>query len=697
MLNLDPGGTMSIHQPERPNGRADPLPEINGYTVLRAIGHGGMSTVYLAEQTALGREVAVKVMLPEALADEVSRRRFENEVRTIARLEHPHIVGIFEVGRSRDGLPYYAMPYLARGHLGQCDFTQDEGRVVATLRALLSALDYAHARGVIHRDVKAENVLFDEANRPLLADFGIALRHGYSPRVTMAGLAVGSTAYMAPEQARGENVDHRADLYSVGVLAYEMLAGRLPYIADDALAMAMQHVQDPIPRLPRDKRHWQRFIDKSMAKTAGLRYRSAQQMLDALQKIERKRQSAGFALAHRIGDFFAGVRRWPRGVWIGAGLAAAALIGVGLRHFDRPQAPAQAATETAAPTTSAGFADSAAPTVGAPAPPLDPTNDMLRPPPESPAEAFVSAAERQTAARNLTAPEGGNAYDSLLAAWRADSAHVRLSAATDALIDAMAAQIQQRLRSGGSERVLDYAQHAQRLARETRRTNSPALKRLQSALARGLEERLDAAAKAGDRAAAVSFAELAQKTMDDRGAAAALMARALAVGGSGSRAATDAAGLTFMHSGGHVVAVGRHEVTRAEYARFANATGRTPALCRERASLLRLLSPRDWTSPGFEQNDAQAVVCVSWQDAEAYLRWLGQRDGRRYRLPNAAEAKQLAATAESKPVAEWLSDCDQECRRRLAHGKSWRGVANARPLDPTRGYDDVGFRLVRDP
>src|SRR5690606_26962428 len=133
---------------------ADPrLPEIAGYRLTRVVGVGGMSTIYLGEQLSLGREVAIKVMLPEALGDEVSRRRFENEARTIARLDHPNIVGIHEVGRTGDGLPYYSMPYLPRGHLGQRDLRGDEAAVKEVLGALLRALQYAHSRGIVHRDV----------------------------------------------------------------------------------------------------------------------------------------------------------------------------------------------------------------------------------------------------------------------------------------------------------------------------------------------------------------------------------------------------------------------------------------------------------------------------------------------------------------------------------------------------------------
>ena len=168
MLGRPQGAAMTSTTLETHDAQA-PLPEIRGFKLIRLINRGGMSSVYLGEQIALGREVAIKVMAPHALADETSRRRFENEVRTIARLEHPHVVRIYDVGRTSTGLPYYTMPHLARGHLGRRNFKGDEARVIAILRILLSALDYAHSHGVVHRDVKAENVLFDEADRPLLA------------------------------------------------------------------------------------------------------------------------------------------------------------------------------------------------------------------------------------------------------------------------------------------------------------------------------------------------------------------------------------------------------------------------------------------------------------------------------------------------------------------------------------------------
>jgi serine/threonine-protein kinase PpkA len=670
-----------------------PLPEISGYRIARVLGAGGMSTIYLGEQISLSRKVAIKVMLPEALADEVSRRRFENEARTIARLEHPHIVGIHDVGRTEEGLPYYAMPYLPRGHLGQRELAGNQDRIRAILQALLSALAYAHARGVIHRDVKAENVLFDEAERPLLADFGIALRRGYGTRVTTAGLAVGSTAYMAPEQARGEEVDFRADLYSVGVLTWEMLTGELPYNAGDALSMAVMHAQDPVPRLPPGLRHWQSFIDRSLAKSPAKRFRDAQQMLAALERIPYRSGTTGQRAATGVRSGIATLRGLPAAAWIGAALVVAAGIGIASRHDDvergrqffRPQAGADATRELPAP--------GAAPHLPVIARPDD---AMLRAAPESAAERWISDAERQIRTRKLTAPQGDNAYDSLLAAWQADPAHLRLLPTIDRLIEMLGDEAARHIGNGQDARALESIARASRLSERTQRSDGAAMKALRADVFKALTARIDRAAQAFDRDAAQRAAESAKGFGLDAAAMRTLSARAGRILQPGQRIMEGALEMVLLRDGDGLLAASPRAVSRGEYAAFASATGRAESLCRERASLLRIVAPRNWQEPGFEQSVGDPVVCVSWQDAAAYAEWQSQRSGRRYRLPDAAEARLLPASGGGKPVAEWSNDCSGSCGKRVAGGRGWRGNGGGRALDADRGYDDVGFRLVRD-
>ena len=678
---------MSIDPPEF--AAVSPLPEIDGYRMLRVLGHGGMSTVYLAEQESLGREVAIKVMLPEALADEVSRRRFENEARTVARLEHPHIVGIFEVGRTRDGLPYYAMPHLPRGHLGQLRFFDggddavDEARVITILRALLEALGYAHARGVVHRDVKAENVLFDDAGRALLADFGIALRKDHGPRVTTAGLAVGSTAYMAPEQARGEEVDGSADLYSVGVLAWEMLTGALPYVSGDALSTAMMHVQDPIPRLPPRFRHWQRFIDRAMAKSRANRFRTPEQMQEALDAIERQRLAPGRVALSRLAGRVAAPRQWPGAAWATLVLVAAATIGL-LLPMVRPDAPPGALDDAAPPTAATRPADTA-PQPGAHGAPSGPSQ----------AQPFIDAALRQIEQRRLTQPDDDNAQASVLQAWNADPGHPRVGAVADALIAAFGAEVARQLQQGDPGRAGDYFSRAESVATATQRTDGAALAEVASTAAAALDEGVRRAAARFDRQAATRLADAAATFGADGETVQRLRSAARAIPTPGDRVA---GGAVLVRSSGGLFAAMPMEVSRAEYAQFAKATGRPDTLCRERLSPLRIVAPRSWRAPGFDQTDAQPVVCVSWSDADAYARWQAQRSGDGWRLPTSAERQALSGDAResARAVAEWLRECGSGCRERLVTGTSWRGAAGNEPREAARGYDDVGFRLVRD-
>jgi serine/threonine protein kinase len=319
------------------------FPCIPGYRFEQRLGHGGMAAVYLATQESLDRLVSVKILEREALQDETSKQRFENEARTIAKLTHPGIVGIHEVGRTPDGHLYYVMPYLANGDLSRRDLRDDEARIVDVLRSLLSALGYAHANGIVHRDVKEENVLFDANNRPLLTDFGIALSKTDSSRITMAGNSVGSSGYMAPEQARGEKVDGRADLYSVGVITFALLTGDLPFLAHDPLALALMHANDPVPKLPPGKRHWQGFIDRAMAKSPAQRFDNAQQMLKALDRIDgRGRNTWSSRLLRTFGFALEGDERGKRiriRVLVGMLLAAALYFAQQRFAAQEPSAP----------------------------------------------------------------------------------------------------------------------------------------------------------------------------------------------------------------------------------------------------------------------------------------------------------------------------------------------------------------------
>jgi len=671
------------------------LPRIPGYRISRVIGHGGMSTVYLGTQLSLSREVAIKVMRIDVLADEVSRRRFENEARTIARLEHPHIVNIHEVGRTSEGQPWYSMPYLGRGHLGQRDLTHDHARIRQILKALLSALAFAHARGVIHRDVKAENVLFDEADHPLLADFGIALRRGHGTRVTLAGLAIGSTAYMAPEQARGQQVDPRSDLYSVGVLAWEMLTGQLPYQADDAVAMAIAHVQMPLPRLPPGLRHWQRFMNLALAKQPQQRFHDAENMLAALRAVPLsqtvhsrrwrwlKESAVDFVRAHRT-------LVWSGGAVVGALVVVLLLVPlsplrISVVTTDRtviPPAVEVVEHEPVPPTPPLSIE----PTITAPST----ASRMLRVAPTSPANRRLEQMRSLLADQSSPLPLSHmrQAIDLLLAAHKADPEHLQLPAAREAVLQALGSQVVSAINDGDDVR-------AQLLLKQLPRVQATLplphadLDALRGAIHDAISTWLD---KTRDVA-------VAQRGLDTARLAG-LMPEQVALLRERVRALEPPPGWATVRVGERVVHIDNALVSRAAYARFAQETSRPVSACRDRASMLRLLAPRDWSRPGFAQVGSDPVVCISWQDATAYAAWAGRRDGRRYRLPSMEEAAALPDVKESankRLFAEWRNDCDANCTRRIVGGRSWRSQRESRPLVAERGYHDVSFRLAVEP
>ena len=255
------------------------------YRIVALLGRGGMADVYRAMDERLGREVALKALPPEFARDADRVERFEREVRAAARLNHPNIVTVYEFGRG-EGLHFYTMALMTGGDLKARirnhpdGMLPSEARTVA--RAMARALDYAHQRGFVHRDVKPENILFGEDGTAQLTDFGIARVMASGKRMTATGMSIGSPHYMSPEHARSLEVDGRSDLYSLGVVFYEMLTGRVPFEGADTLAVAYSHVNDPAPELPRELAEWQGVLDRLLAKSPKHRYGSARELAELL-------------------------------------------------------------------------------------------------------------------------------------------------------------------------------------------------------------------------------------------------------------------------------------------------------------------------------------------------------------------------------------------------------------------------------
>ncbi len=261
--------------------------DIPGYKIIRELGRGGMAIVYLAEHEKFGREVALKVMSAALGDDESFQTRFLREARTLAKTSHPNIVTVYDVD-VHEGNYYFSMEFHTGGDLkDRLREGLSPADALRITREMASALGRAHECGIIHRDIKPGNILFARDGRAILTDFGIARNYDAETQLTQLGTMVGTPRYMSPEQARGMALEGPSDLYSLGIVLYEMLAGVPPFQAEDAIALGIKHVSEPPPPLPDDLVEYQPLVERLLAKEPQDRPASGDSLAQDIAEIER--------------------------------------------------------------------------------------------------------------------------------------------------------------------------------------------------------------------------------------------------------------------------------------------------------------------------------------------------------------------------------------------------------------------------
>lgn len=295
-----------------------PATKLDRYELIEEIGRGGMATVYRAYDPSFEREVALKVLPQALLHDPQFRDRFQREIKTVAKLEHPAIVPVYDVGEDA-GLPYFVMRYMTGGSLADRLALGPYSLHEATriVNRISEALEYAHKKGVIHRDLKPDNILFDENGDSFISDFGVAKLEASASTLT-GSMMVGTPAYMSPEQAQTGEIDSRSDIYGMGVILYHLLSGEQPYEATTPMGIIFKHVNDPVPDIhtanPDIPEMVSAVIKTAMAKERENRYKTASDMAHALNQavygVDKTQPSAYVKPVETSTTIFPRIRPW---------------------------------------------------------------------------------------------------------------------------------------------------------------------------------------------------------------------------------------------------------------------------------------------------------------------------------------------------------------------------------------------------
>lgn len=254
-----------------------------GYKIIDVLGKGGMAVVYLAIQESVGRQVALKILAPDH-SDDTFTDRFLREARIISSLAHPNIITVYDAN-VHQSCHYMSMEYVPGNSLRESRDKLTRQQKVEVIKQIAQALDYAGKKGYVHRDIKPENILLHEDGRAILTDFGIARSQDVTQGLTVTGKVIGTPYYMSPEQTKGMKVDHRSDIYSLGIVLFQALAEYLPYDGSSFVAIGIKHLSDPIPQLPKGLELFQPIINICLSKDPAHRYQTANELHQALEKI----------------------------------------------------------------------------------------------------------------------------------------------------------------------------------------------------------------------------------------------------------------------------------------------------------------------------------------------------------------------------------------------------------------------------
>jgi len=641
--------------------------KISGLKILSKIGEGGMSKVYLAEQISLKRKVAVKVMRLEIAENELDVQRFKQEAKTIAHLNHPNIINIYNIGQTSNGEVFFTMPYLNHGDFSNY-IIENEQEFICLLQSICDGLSFAHDRGVVHRDIKPENLLFDEFGNVRIADFGIAISKN-GTRMTKEHQIVGSAQYMSPEQARSLKVDVHTDIYSLGIVIYERLTGRVPFDSDESISILVNHVSAKPPKLPSKMRHWQKLIDKCLAKDPAERFQTMVELKIALSKIPTNTIQRTNSTIENILDSSIGKQL----KWFIPSLIIVVIFASIYSKYKQPQIDPQNNSQLSAKnliTNSNTTKNTADKSLDA-QPQKNIRTDVKKP-------LSIEEIKQQIALHNsingenitvlteeeikqkeiqellkkanenieifqLSRPKSNNATDQLLDILKMSPENPDALLGIENIGNKYFQLINSALNKQDFITALKHSKSVMTFNEKTNNANSQYNIQLDSILKTvNSIDLLDTAISADN----VKTLTKIVKTISPKNTLIEEFEAAfkLKTGPSIGEKLLDEMGIeTILIT--KDLAVTTHEVTIENYTEFVNSTNREASKCKHEAGGFgSFFNTFTWNKPLFDQSSNHPVICINQSDAQAYSEWLSQQTENRYRLPTKQEWLMLAET-----------------------------------------------------